>query len=575
MEAVPPPPVPAARQGHRFWFPLSVGIVAALALGAIELRPELERGPQFWLRFAVVLLALVLSLVWFVFLSRLPWRVRLLTVAVLAAVGLGLTLALRVDGTVDGRSIPRLAWKWSAHPERVFSPRSTPPRAETAPPPALLKDVPQFFGPRRDGVVTGVGLARDWTKSPPRELWRQPIGTGWSAFAVVGDRAYTQEQRGEEEWVSCYDVLSGRLLWSHARRARFFQWQAGEGPHATPTVDRGRVFAYGATGILDCLDAATGAPVWSRAVLEENKLENLEWGASSSPLLVADLVIVTGGQTAGPTVLAYDRQTGEPKWRSGTDRASYSSPIAATLAGTSVVLSFNAATLTAHDLATGTVLLSHRWGSDKAPKAAQPIAVGGDRIFVTSGYGMGCELLQITAGAGGKLSAESIWKNIRLKAQFNSVAMRNGFFYGLDDGFLACVEIATGTRRWKGGLYGSGQTLLADDLILVQTERGPVVLAEANPESFRELGRIAALSSKTWNHPTLAGRYLLVRNDREAVCYELPVAGATSAANQRVFSKQVFPVILSAAKNPLGHPRLTKASLLPLDSSRRSDDNQV
>jgi outer membrane protein assembly factor BamB len=195
-----------------------------------------------------------------------------------------------------------------------------------------------------------------------------------------------------------------------------------------------------------------------------------------------------------------------------------------------VILSFNAVALTVHEPATGAMQLSHRWGSDKTPKAAQPVVVGGDRVFVSAGYGMGCELLQIAAAADGKFSAESVWKNIRLKAQFNSVAMRGGFFYGLDDGFLACVEVATGTRRWKDGRYGSGQTLLVDDLIIVQAERGPVVLVAASPEAFRELGRIEALSSKTWNHPTLAGRYLLVRNDREAVCYELPVLGAAGAA---------------------------------------------
>jgi outer membrane protein assembly factor BamB len=390
----------------------------------------------------------------------------------------------------------------------------------------VIPDVPQFFGPRRDGIVTGADLARDWAKTPPRELWRQSIGTGWAAYAVVAGRAYTQEHRGEEEWVSCYEVLTGRLLWAHKRTARFFQWQAGEGPHATPTVESGRVFAYGATGILDCLDAATGKLIWTRSVLEENKLANLEWGISASPLLVGNLVIVTGGQGAGPTVLAYDRQTGEPRWRSGKDRASYSSPILATLAGRPAIVSFNAATFSIHDPATGAEWLSERWGNDKPPRAAQPVVLDGDRLFITAGYGLGCELFKIAATPDGKLAAESLWKNIRLKAQFNSIAVRDGFFFGLDDGFLACVEVATGTRRWKDGRYGSGQTLLVDDLILIQTERGEVVLAEANPAAFRELGRIAALGSKTWNHPTLAGRYLLVRNDREAVCYELPVSAS-------------------------------------------------
>jgi outer membrane protein assembly factor BamB len=158
------------------------------------------------------------------------------------------------------------------------------------------------------------------------------------------------------------------------------------------------------------------------------------------------------------------------------------------------------------------------------------VVIEGDRVFLSAGYGAGCVLLQIKTGAGNQLAATQLWKNMHMKNQFNSVAVRDGFFYGLDDGLLACVEVASGERKWKDGRYASGQTLLVDDLVLIQTETGPVVLAEAKPDGFRELGRIAALSSKTWNHPTLAGRYLLVRNDREAVCYELPVeAGGTGA----------------------------------------------
>jgi outer membrane protein assembly factor BamB len=169
------------------------------------------------------------------------------------------------------------------------------------------------------------------------------------------------------------------------------------------------------------------------------------------------------------------------------------------------------------------MLLNHPWSETRIPKAAQPIVATGDRVFLSAGYGSGCVLLQIKAGADNQLVATQLWKNLHMKNQFNSIAARDGFFYGLDDGLLACVEIETGARKWKSGRYGSGQTLLVDDLVLVQTERGPVALAEARPDGFQELGRLDALDGKTWNHPTLAGRYLLVRNDEEAACYELPV----------------------------------------------------
>ena len=513
-------------QGPRPWFPTVVAVLAALGIAIIRLQPELERNTKGWMTSLVVILAALLGLIWFLFFSPVRRRVRVVTAAALVLAIFGLTRTLRVDGTVDGTGLPKLAWRWTAIRTPHLATVPVADGASVAPTPIAvenLTDVPQFFGPNRDGVVQGARLAPDWNIAPPRQLWRQAIGAGWSAFAVAGGRAYTQEQRGEEEEITCYDVLTGKLLWVHTNPVHFKQWQGGDGPRATPTVQGGRVFAIGATGILDCLDATTGQRIWTRDVLTENKLENLVWGVSASPLVYDETVVVTGGQTKGPTVLAYRRSDGEPQWHSGADSASYASPILATLAGRRVVLSFNAASLTAHDPATGEVLLNQPWTDDKWPKAAQPVVIGDNRLFLSAGYGAGCELLEFKAGADGKLAASTVWKNMRMKTQFNSVSARDGYLYGLDDGLLACVEIATGTRKWKEGRYGSGQSLLVDDLVLIQSEPGAVALAEARPEGFKELGRIPALNAKTWNHPTLAGRYLLVRNSEEMACYELPL----------------------------------------------------
>ncbi len=515
----PPSNSAESSKSRRLWFLALTAFLVIVALAGVHLQSDLERNFKAWLTAGIFALGLVLVLVWFSFLSRYPWRRRLLVLTAIGFVALGFSQLVRVTGTVNSTSLPRLAWKWTQ--TRAPQLARLPPTATTISRTSDIPDIPQFFGPNRDGIVTGAKLGRDWTSTPPKQLWRQPIGGGWSAFVVVGGRAYTQEQRGDSEAVTCYDLLTGKLLWSHACAVRFYQWQGGEGPRATPTVDRGQVFTYGATGILDCLDAATGERVWSREVLKENKLDNLEWGLSASPLVFDETVVVTGGNTPGPTLLAFRRTTGEPLWRSGTDRASYSSPVLATLAGRRVVLALNGASLTAHDPSTGVVVLTYPW-AERIPKASQPVVLAGDRVFLSAGYGQGCQLLEIKAGAGNQLTATQLWKNMRMKNQFNSVAQRDGYLYGLDDGLLACLEITSGERKWKDGRYGSGQTLLVDDLVIVQTETGPVVLAEAKPDGFRELGRLAALSSKTWNHPTLAGRYLLVRNDQEAACYELP-----------------------------------------------------
>jgi len=512
---------------RRPWFPIVVIVLAVVAVILVQSRAETEQNMKMWQSMSAVLLAVLLNLLWLLFTPRFAWKKRLIGLGVVLLVGFGMKQALRVDGTVNGTGLPRLVWKWSATSLPALAGRpvlaTNATRMMDSKQLAKAANVPQFFGPNRDGVIIGANLARDWKTAPPKELWRQPIGAGWSAFAVVDGRAYTQEQRGDEEMVTCYDLFTGKLIWAHADKTCFTQWQSGTGPHATPTVADGRVYSYGATGLLNCLDAATGQPIWQRSVLIENNLANNEWGISASPLLVDGKIIVTGGNAHGPTLFAYQHDTGAPLWKSGDDRASYASPIAPTLAGKRVILSNNARGFSASDPATGAVLLDCAWGGDKWPKASQPVVVGKDRVFVSAGYGYGSHLFQIGTEADGKLSATELWHNLRMKTQFNTPAIREGHAYGLDDGRLECLNMETGERLWKEGSFGAGQSLLVDDLVIVQSESGPVYLAVAKPAAYEELGRIDALNSKTWNHPTLAGRYLLVRNDREAVCYELPV----------------------------------------------------
>lgn len=506
-------------------FPCVVFLLWAGALTYAGLQPDLERNLKGWLAMILSLLATLVLLIWFFVSRRFSGRSKLIGLAIAVLILTLAKITLRVDGVVDGRGLPRLTWRWasskqpSTHSAHSHHERSTPsdPRL------AAAANVPQFFGPARDGHAPEVPLSSDWISKPPKELWRQQIGAGWSAFAVVDGMAYTQEQRGEDELVSCYDLLTGATIWTYSEQAHFTQWQGGEGPRATPTVMDGHVYAYGATGILHCLDAATGKPIWRVAVLDSLKSENLEWGVSASPLVVQDCIVVTPGRTRGASLLGYDRKTGKLRWQVGDDESSYASPLLTTLIGRSLILNNAARSLTVHDPDTGNLLAEHVWGVEKWPKASQPVVIAPDLIFLSAGYGMGCQLLKIQAKADATITIETVWTSMKMKTQFNSPAYHQGHFYGLDDGRLSCMKAATGERLWKEGRFGSGQTLLCGDLILVQNEDGHVHLCAVNPSGFREFGNIAALSSKTWNHPVLAGRYLLVRNDREAVCYELPV----------------------------------------------------
>ena len=332
------------------WFPVVTLALVAAGIAAVQWRPELERNLRAWATAALTLLGTLTLLIWFLASSRFRARTRLVGLAIVILSGLALKGALRVDGTINGTGLPRLVWRGShsdATPPTA-SPAETVHKLVHAAALPGLEDSAQFLGPDRTGVLPIARFYTNWTTQAPRELWRRPIGLGWSSFAVVGGQAWTQEQVGDDERVICINVATGQTLWSHSERTRFSEWQGGDGPRATPTVQDGRVYAMGGTGILLCLDAATGRLVWRRSVLEENGLSNLIWGTSSSPLIVDGLTVITGGRGSGAVLYAYRSSDGSPAWKSGDGDASYASPILATLAGRRVILSNNATSLTAH-----------------------------------------------------------------------------------------------------------------------------------------------------------------------------------------------------------------------------------
>jgi outer membrane protein assembly factor BamB len=406
--------------------------------------------------------------------------------------------------------------------EPIFEPRFggrvTPVSADAAHLGAPGRDFPQFLGPERNATVRGVRLARDWEARPPRLVWRREVGGGWSGFAVSGDVAVTQEQRGEEEHVVARDVSTGERRWRVLHGRTFISAIAGDGPRATPTVTRDRVYALGSRGILIALGFEDGAVLWTRDTLGETP--GPEWGVAGSPLLFEDIVVVAGG-APGRSLSAYSTDDGSPVWSSGDDPAAYASPALLSLGGEAQIVAFNAGSISGHSPKSGALLWSQAWPQQQ-PNAAQPLPLSGSRLLVSAGYGVGSKLFRISRkGAGWR--SELIWETQWLKAKFTNLVVHRGLVYGLDDGTLVCLDPETGKRRWKRGSYGHGQLLLVEDLLLVQTEAGEVVLVEPHPERLVELGRFTAIAGKVWNTPALAGSWLLVRNDREAAAYELPL----------------------------------------------------
>jgi outer membrane protein assembly factor BamB len=375
---------------------------------------------------------------------------------------------------------------------------------------------PGFRGPHRDGAVTGARLATDWAATPPVELWRKPVGPGWSSFAVDGDRLYTQEQRGEEEVVSCYRASTGEPLWKHRDAVRFWESNGGAGPRGTPTLDRGRLYSLGAKGLLNALDAATGARVWSRDAAADSGAKLPGWGFAGSPLVVDDRVLVA---TSG-VLAAYDRRNGDLLWKGPAGGQGYSSPHLVSIDAAPQVVLLSSRGATAVDPADGRVLWEHAWPGHPIVQPAQ--AEGGDLVFAVADQG-GTRRIAVTRSADGWSTAER-WTSTGLKPYFNDFVLHEGHAYGFDGAILASIDLAGGARKWKGGRYGHGQLVLLpdQDLLLVLSEEGELALVQAAPDGFHELARSKAIEGKTWNHPVLVGDRLFVRNAEEMAAYRLP-----------------------------------------------------
>jgi len=391
-------------------------------------------------------------------------------------------------------------------------------------------DYAQFLGPDRTGVISGRTLSGDWTKTPPREVWRIPVGAAWSAFSVVNGFAVTQEQRGPDECVVCYRLADGAVQWVHSDKARFESAMGGIGPRATPTIFGGRVYTVGGTGILNCLEGSTGEALWSVDILKDNGGQPVGHGVCGSPLITGDWVIVAPTGVNNASLVAYDRAKGQRVWRGGGLPASYGSPALADLAGSKQVLIANVDGIGGSDLLTGRPLWNYTWTGNTHVNCSQPVIVDAraGRVLFCTGYDQGSILFDVVAAGAEGFGVKPIWMSPgKMKTKFTTAVLYQGFAYGLDEGILACLDIETGKQIWKGGRYQHGQILLAGDLLVVQAEEGEVVLVQPDPKELIELGRLPALAlkepAKTWNNPALAGRMLLVRNDREAVCYELPL----------------------------------------------------
>ena len=471
-----------------------------------------DRQAQVLTTHSIAIVGSGLMLAWFLFLSGFRAKTRIIGIGSLVACAF-LFVSLFRYGGVSGDLVPIFVPRWRSV-DALITGEDLDPRAPS-------QDYAQFLGPDRSATISGVGLARDWDDRPPRLIWRRPVGVAWSAFAVAGELAVTQEQHDDEERVVAYELATGNPRWTHVDRTGYRSELAGDGPRATPTISGGRVFCVGATGRLNAIELATGKSLWSRDVLDDGKAEVPAWGYAVSPLVVDGKVILCRGGSKGASVVAYAEATGDVLWEAGDGDAGYASPFLATLGGLRQVVAYKAAEVAGYDPVGGRQLWSHPWPA-RQPNASQPLVVGPNRLLVSTGYGYGSQLLEFSPGEDGTQKVDLVWRSRRMKSKFANMIAIDGKVYGLDDGGFTCVDLSSGKRIWKSGRYGHGQLVRVDDLILVLTETGDIVLIDPDPEGLRELTRYSVIDGKVWNPPALAGSRLLVRNHREAALFELP-----------------------------------------------------
>lgn len=523
-----------------------VGAFAATSVGTI-----LVAGKNFPVLALVLYAVPVVASLWVGWLlvaARLNWSVRRAGLILIFLV-VGTVCSLRRLDGMDGEFNAAFSWRWMTTPEQQLlselQATSLNSNLDVAVDVAATpdeEDWPGFRGRHRDGRLVGYKIKTDWDQSPPKELWRHRIGPGWSSFAVVGDRVYTQEQRGEDEYVVCYDAMSGAEVWSHHDATRFMEVIAGAGPRATPTVEAGRLYALGANGRLNCLDAATGKLNWSQDLVVDTKAAVPQWGFASSPLVAHGLVIVFSGAPEKKSVVAYRAETGKLAWTAGEGALSYGSAQSTRIDGVDQVLMVTDVGLLAFEPETGNELWRHSWLAKDIARVVQPALIGERDVLIGTGMGLGTRRIRVQRN-GDEWKTEELWTSREIKPYYNDLVIAGEYLYGFDGNIFMCVSTQDGSRKWRARGYGNGQVLLLADqgLLMILTEQGEVALVEAKPEKHIEIARFKAIEGKTWNHPVVCRGKLYVRNAEEIAAFMLATADAVKESKDAVDQTTEMP----------------------------------
>jgi outer membrane protein assembly factor BamB len=383
---------------------------------------------------------------------------------------------------------------------------------------------PQWRGPRRSGVSAETSWRADWPAKGPRAIWKKKAGAGYSSLAVANGRVYTMLREDDDEAVICWNAQTGKQIWKHTYAGKYakhkFDADYGPGPRSTPTVDGDFVYAVGATGIFHCLRADTGKVEWRKDLLEQFGADNIRWGVSFSPLVDGDLVFTNPGGPNSGSLAAFDKISGKLKWRNLDDAAGYSSPVVSTARGVRQIVFFTASGLVGVAPDTGDLLWRFPWETNYGCNIATPIAVS-NYIFISSGYGRGCAVVEVDKDASGGLRALRVYEHNEMCTHFSSSVLYKGHIYGFNESKLTCMDFRTGKTLWKESGFKKGSLLIADGRLIVLGANGKLAAGPADPGGFKATSSFQVSREKCWTAPVLAEGKLFVRDESHVICLDV------------------------------------------------------